>query len=70
MNTFALELISRYAPRGILIDTNILLLYFVGTTNPDRIARFKRTQTFVKEDYNVLVRIHIARERRLCSRRS
>lgn len=50
-------LFSRYRQKGILIDTNILLLYFVGTVNRERISRFNRTQQFVPEDYDLLLRI-------------
>jgi len=50
-------LFSRYQQKGILVDTNILLLYFVGTTNRERVGRFKRTETFLPEDYDILVEI-------------
>lgn len=50
-------LLQRYRSKGILVDTNILLLWFVGATNRDRISRFKRTQQFSSEDYDLLVRI-------------
>lgn len=32
-------LFSRYRQKGILIDTNILLLLFVGTVNRQRISQ-------------------------------
>lgn len=51
------SLIRRYHQKGILIDTNILLLYFVGTVNRERITRFNRTQQFLPEDYDLLVGI-------------
>ena len=38
----------------LLVDTNILLLYIVGSLGPDRIARHKRTDTFTIEDYWLL----------------
>jgi hypothetical protein len=50
-------LFPRYRQKGILIDTNILLLYFVGTVNRERISRFNRTQQFVPEDYDLLVQV-------------
>jgi rRNA-processing protein FCF1 len=49
------QLIVRYIKRGILIDTNILLLYFVGSFNPKLISSFKRTLQFTPEDYNTLI---------------
>jgi rRNA-processing protein FCF1 len=50
-------------PRGssrkkkLLVDTNILLLYVVGSLSLDRIARHKRTDTFTIEDYRLLDRL-------------
>ena len=40
--------------RKLLVDTNILLLYIVGSLSLDRIARHKRTDTFTVEDYWLL----------------
>jgi rRNA-processing protein FCF1 len=51
------ELVKRYCRTGILLDTNILLLYFVGTFNEDEITRFNRTKMFTPEDYSTLVKI-------------
>lgn len=42
---------ARYRQKGILVDTNILLLWFVGAVNRDRISQFKRTQKFSPEDF-------------------
>jgi len=52
-----LEIVQRYRSRGVLVDTNILLLYFVGGFAPSLIPRFKRTKTFVVEDYELLTRL-------------
>jgi hypothetical protein len=49
------RLVGRYARKGILIDTNILLLYFVGNFDQDLISSFKRTLQFTVEDYNTLL---------------
>jgi rRNA-processing protein FCF1 len=57
MRDYISSLFSRYRQKGILIDTNILLFYFVGTVNQERISRFNRTQQFVPEDYDLLVQI-------------
>jgi rRNA-processing protein FCF1 len=40
--------------RKLLVDTNILLLYIVGSLSPDQIARHKRTKSFTVEDYWLL----------------
>lgn len=55
MNQDVERLVSIYARKGLLIDTNILLLYYVGYVNRERIARFKRTKQFLPEEYDLLV---------------
>lgn len=52
-----LGLIERHRSGGVLVDTNILLLYFVGSYNRELIPRFKRTVQFTVEDYDLLVRL-------------
>jgi len=49
------SLVNSYKPKGILVDTNILLLWVVGSVNHERIPRFKRTEKFEVEDYYLLV---------------
>jgi hypothetical protein len=49
------ELIARYVQKGILVDTNILLLYFIGSFDPSLVSRFKRTLQFTPEDLDVLL---------------
>ncbi len=51
------NLFARYRGKGILIDTNILVLWLIGSTNKARITKFNRTQGFVPEDYELLVDI-------------
>lgn len=41
---------------GLVIDTNLLLLYLVDQHDPERIETFKRTQVFSADDFNLLVR--------------
>lgn len=53
---YYIALLYRYRTRGILIDTNLLLVYFVGRYDPNRLAKFKRTLTFTVEDYYTLER--------------
>jgi rRNA-processing protein FCF1 len=45
------KLIRKHRAKGILVDTNILLLYFVGIFDPTLIARFKRTEIFAPDDF-------------------
>jgi rRNA-processing protein FCF1 len=49
------KLITSYSRKGIIIDTNILLLYFIGRFDSDLISRFKRTIQFTIEDYHILL---------------
>jgi rRNA-processing protein FCF1 len=49
------KLVGRYRKIGVVVDTNILLLWVVGTTNTSRITRFKRTEQFSEEDFDLLV---------------
>ena len=50
-------LIESHRRSGILIDTNILLLLFLGAVDPSHIPTFKRTRQFVVEDYTTLTLI-------------
>ena len=47
-------LVRKYASRGLLIDTNILLLYIVGLCDPTLIGDFKRTDNYTAEDFDLL----------------
>lgn len=44
----------RYKNKGVLVDANILLLFFVGLYDPSRISTFKRTNTFTLQDFELL----------------
>ncbi len=52
-----IKLVAKYRNKGVLVDTNILVLLFVGATNRDRIERFKRTQQFIATDYDTLTQL-------------
>ncbi len=45
------------ASAGLLVDTNLLVLFAVGTVNRNRIETFKRTRQYTKADYDLLVRV-------------
>ena len=51
------KLLSKYYTKGISSDTNILLLYLVGSVNRARIFKFKRTRQFITEDYDLLLKL-------------
>ena len=42
---------------GLLVDTNLLVLFVVGSVNRDRIEMFKRTRKYSKADYDLLIRV-------------
>jgi len=42
---------------GLLVDTNLLVLFVVGSVNRDRIETFKRTRKYSKADYDLLIRV-------------
>ncbi len=42
---------------GLLIDTNLLVFYTVGTVNQSRIENFKRTSQYSEQDYELLLRV-------------
>lgn len=48
------EVIARYGRIGILVDSNLLLVYFVGQLDPDLVPRFKRTSQFSRGDFELL----------------
>lgn len=54
MNEYLPDLIRQYKSSGILIDTNLLLLLFVGSFNLKLIAEFKRTKQFTVDDFILL----------------
>ena len=54
MNEYLERLIAKYRTRGVLIDTNLLILYFVGEFSPERISTLRRTKKFVFADYCLL----------------
>jgi len=47
-------LINKHRNSGIIIDTNLMILYLVGKYNPDQIKSFKRTQKYTLDDFKLL----------------
>jgi rRNA-processing protein FCF1 len=48
---------GRRRPGRLLVDTNLLLLYIVGSLNPEKIGRHKRTDKFTIEDYKLFLEL-------------
>ena len=53
----AAALIDKHRAKGVLVDTNLLVLFLVGRVNRQRILNFKRTGDFTIEDYDLLLRL-------------
>ena len=53
----AVGLIEKHRTNGLLIDTNLLVLFLVGKTNKSRILSFQRTQAYTLEDLELLERL-------------
>jgi hypothetical protein len=51
------RLIGKHRASGLLIDSNLLLLLFVGRMNRSRIATFKRTDRYSPSDYDLLKKL-------------
>lgn len=50
------RLLFKYRSRGILLDSNLLVLLFIGRLNPDLVPEFKRTrnQGFTQSEFSLL----------------
>ncbi|HEY2892825.1 MAG TPA: hypothetical protein VGJ16_01385 [Pirellulales bacterium] len=51
------EVVAKYRAKGLLIDSNLLLLLAVGAVERELVVRFKRTKQFLVEDYDLLAHI-------------
>jgi hypothetical protein len=51
------EFLSPSVKDGLLLDTNLLVLFVVGTVNPKRIQNFKRTSVYDHDAYEMLVKV-------------
>jgi hypothetical protein len=56
MNPELLRLVREHRARGIVIDTNILLLYVVGQYDRNLIGTFKRVKSYSEQDFFCLLR--------------
>jgi rRNA-processing protein FCF1 len=57
MDRHILTIINKYKNRGIIIDTNLMLLLIIGIYNPYRIETFKRTNRYTRGDFDILCRL-------------
>jgi hypothetical protein len=59
------SLIEKYRKKGVVLDTNLLVLLAIGTYNRSRIATFKRTRSYTDDDFELLLILLAAFERRV-----
>lgn len=48
------SLIEKHLTKGVLLDTNLLVLYLIGKVNPRRILNHKRTANYELSDFRLL----------------
>jgi hypothetical protein len=51
------QLFARYAGKSVLLDSNLLLVFFAGSLDPRLFGRFKRISAYTLKDYELLVRL-------------
>jgi hypothetical protein len=49
------QLVEKYCNKGILIDTNLLVLLVTGVYRRERVSTFNRTRQYTLEDFDLLV---------------
>jgi len=54
---YHVKLLSKYRNKGLLLDSNLLLLYFIGLYDYNTISTFKRTTKYTIEDFDIISRI-------------
>ena len=59
------QLIAKYRSKGVLLDTNLMVLLAVGLYKRDRISSFKRTDQYTARDFNLVADIMGKFERRI-----
>ena len=57
MARYLAALFERYKAKGVLIDTNLMVLIAVGTYNQLRVGTFKRTIEYTLDDLEMMLRI-------------
>lgn len=51
MNDYLSTLVNKYKKEGVFVDSEILLLFIVGSKNPNLIRNFRRTAKFDENDF-------------------
>ena len=50
-------LIHKHASKGVVVDTNLLLVFLIGAYDTAYLEHFKKTSSYTAEDYELLRRI-------------
>lgn len=51
------QLFARHAGKSVLLDSNLLLVFLSGSSNPSLFGQFKRVSAYTLKDYELLVRL-------------
>jgi hypothetical protein len=51
------QLFARHVGKSLLLDSNLLLLFLTGASDPGLFGRFKRISSYTIRDYELLVRL-------------
>lgn len=54
MNEYIASVVELTRRNGVLVDTDLLLLFFIGGYDPSLISKFKRTQSFDEDNFSLL----------------
>jgi hypothetical protein len=57
VNEYVQSVLDRRGSKALLIDTNVFILFVVGSHSSRAIRSFKRTDRYTEEDFHMLVRI-------------
>jgi hypothetical protein len=51
------RLFAQYCGKSLLLDSNLLLVFVTGASDPRLFGRFKRVSSYTLQDYELLVRL-------------
>jgi len=54
MTDYISPILFQYKSKGVVIDSNLLLLYFIGSFSIELISNYKKTKIYSKEDYDII----------------
>ncbi len=56
MNSYLTSLVFKHQQKGLIIDTNLLILLIVGSCDIKRITKFTRTNIYTEKDFEIIRR--------------